>query len=634
MKAKLLAAEVGAHQAYATKLGADTGLVNVKTREEQALADAQDAAAQHPDALIAAVPAPAESFSGYGPSSGQGYGPQPGIVAPEAQKMHDSQIATLKSLWPVIVRSGNATQVIEALGKGEGLAALSGGLTPGSKPDPNVQRVAGGLYTGAAPTTSTVWSEGDTAGVDAAAREKIAEEAAPKPFQPKDVTYRGQPGIVRLDANGQPVYTGAQGTQQTPDKPDVHDYRGQPGVVTVDANGKPIFTGAQGTAPTPEKPNIVSVKDKPYVITTTPDGRTVGTPVDGVSAPVELRQQGDGWVAIDTSTNIATPVTGAAPQPKIINVDKNSTPTTMQPDGSLKAVPTNIPPEPTPNYQGKTAKDDALNRIVAVQQEARQQTTDHGAGSRAVRNRLQSGLRSDQREDHRPRDRQDNQQSGHALDPGQHADDQRRAWRCPSAPVAAAAFTGQAERESADAGTGPASAVHAATGRFDYKAGQDQADGRAERFHPADHRHQRRRPELRPAVARVHTNFVSPQQRNFAQSVAEYNQSLLYMLSGKAITSDEYKRAMRSYIPLPNDGPEQLSVKAEERHRIIASAVRLGWSNDPDTAKKVGSQRQDAGGHRLGPAGPDGDARRRPTHERRPAEELFGKRGIMEARHA
>ena len=97
------------------------------------------------------------------------------------------------------------------------------------------------------------------------------------------------------------------------------------------------------------------------------------------------------------------------------------------------------------------------------------------------------------------------------------------------------------------------------------------------------------------------TSFVSPQQRNFAQSVAEYNQSLLYMLSGKAITSDEYKRAMRSYIPLPNDGPEQLAVKAQERHRIIASAVRLGWSNDPDMARKVAANVKTQAGIDLAP---------------------------------
>ena len=69
--------------------------------------------------------------------------------------------------------------------------------------------------------------------------------------------------------------------------------------------------------------------------------------------------------------------------------------------------------------------------------------------------------------------------------------------------------------------------------------------------------------------------------------MAEYNQSLLYMLSGKAITSDEYKRAMTGYIPQPGDDARQLAWKADQRHSIIATAVRLGWANDPDTAKVV-----------------------------------------------
>ena len=37
--------------------------------------------------------------------------------------------------------------------------------------------------------------------------------------------------------------------------------------------------------------------------TTTPGGKVVGAPVDGVSAPIELKEQGGGYVAIDTSTD-------------------------------------------------------------------------------------------------------------------------------------------------------------------------------------------------------------------------------------------------------------------------------------------------------------------------------------------
>ena len=205
-----------------------------------------------------------------------GYGPQPGIVDPGVAKMRDAIIAQNNAEWPVIVRSSNGVQLVEAGSKLAGAAALEGGFVPGARVDPNVQRVAGGLYTGSAPTTSTVWSPGDTSGVDAAAREHILEKQAESalPEKPHDVTYRGQPGQTYRDPiTGKLTYTGAAGTEPTPEKPDVHDYRGQPGIVTVDANGNPLFKPAQGTAPTPEKPNIVNVKDN---LTSSPRRRTVG----------------------------------------------------------------------------------------------------------------------------------------------------------------------------------------------------------------------------------------------------------------------------------------------------------------------------------------------------------------------
>ena len=589
MKAKALASEVGLRMANRDKAVADTGLVQAKTKSEQ---DAENAILAAGPAIgaagAAAVPMPVPVEASRPSVEGGGYGPQPGIVDPAATKMHDAQIAQNHALWPLIVRSGaNPTQLVEGVGKAEGLSALSGGLVPGSTPDPNVQRVAGGLYTGTAPSTSTVWSPGDTSGVDAAAREKIAVEAAPKPFQPKDVTYRGQPGIVRLDASGNPVYTGAAGTETTPEKPNVHDYRGQPGVVTLDANGNPLFTPAQGTAPTPEKPNIITIKDKPYVVTTTPDGRTIGTAVDGISASVEIKQQGDGYIAIDTATNTATPVTGAAPRPKIIMVPKGETPTTQTPEGGLKTVPTDIPPPaPPPVYQGKTDKADALNRIVAIQQKlARGQTlSPDEAGIYETDYKLNYGTTNE-----RITDAATGQTNFTRISPDIPAstpsiDDVRKAAGLPPLPPpppepkqnvkAPSQEQAQLQQYTPQLVT--------STGKLDKVTPQQVpsvlmqqilgVNGNDPSF-------------VQQAVAS--TSFVSPQQRDFAQSVAEYNQSLLYMLSGKAITSDEYKRAMRSYIPLPGDGPQQLATKADARHSIIASAVRLGWGNDPETGKVV-----------------------------------------------
>ena len=589
MKARALASEVGVRMASRDKLLADTGLVNIKTKQEQALADAQDAAAANgPTAANAAANANALPVEAPRPSlDGGGYGPQPGIVDPNVVKMRDAIIAQNNAEWPVIVRSSNGVQLVEAGSKLAGAAALEGGLVPGARVDPNVQRVAGGLYTGSAPTTSTVWSPGDTAGVDAAARQKIEEEAAPKPFQPKDVTYRGQPGIVRLDASGNPVYTGAAGTETTPEKPDVHDYRGQPGVVTLDANGNPMFKPAQGTAPTTEKPNIVNVKDKPYVITTTPDGRTIGTAVDGISAPVELKQQGDGYVAIDTATNTATPVTGAAPQPKIINVGKNETPTTRQPDGSLKTVPTDIPPPPPePTYQGKTAKDDALNRIVAVQQKLanKQPITPQEAALYETDYNLAYGATHEKIIDPATGKTIDNMVTPSIPANTPSVNDVRGAAGQPLLPPPP-----PEPKQGAKAPSQEQAQLQQYTPQL--VTSTDKLDKITPAQVPSVFMQQilgvrGNDPSFVQSVL-ASTNFVNPQQRAFAQSVAEYNQSLLYMLSGKAITSDEYKRAMTSYIPQPNDDANLLAAKADARHSIIASAVRIGWGNDPDTGKIV-----------------------------------------------
>lgn len=262
MKAKALASEVGVRMASRDKLIADTGLVNIKTREEQANADALDRAANAgPLVANAAVPmpVPVEASRANAPGT-TGYGPQPGIVDAQAQRMHDAIIAQNNALWPAIVRNSNGPQLVKAGGELAGTSVLEGGLVPGSRPDPNTLRIAGGLFTGSAPTTSTVWSPGDTAGVDAAARQKIEEEAA-KTVQPHDVTYRGQPGIVRLDANGNPVYTGAQGTEQNPEKPDLVDLPGGgKGALIRDPQGNPIgvkaLPGAEGR---PEKQDIVDL---------------------------------------------------------------------------------------------------------------------------------------------------------------------------------------------------------------------------------------------------------------------------------------------------------------------------------------------------------------------------------------
>ena len=572
MKAKALGAEVGVRMASRDKLIADTGLIGAKTKTEQ-------------DAETARLNA--------GPLVGEaGASAVPAIVNPDDAHevaVHNALVARERALGPVLVLGDNPNATAEGINKNYGGTILSAAAANPAGVSGDSLRIAGGLMTGSAPTTSTVWSAGDTAGVDAAAREKILEaRGAPQKPDFKEINHGLVVPTLQPDGSYKAVpVTGAEPQAPAPPTLPVHDYRGQPGIVTLDANGNPLFKPAQGTAPTPDKPNIVNVKDKPYVITTTPDGRTVGTAVDGISAPVELKQQGDGYVAIDTATNTATPVTGAEPQPKIINVSKDSVPTTRQPDGSLKTVPTDIPPPaPPPTFQGKTAKDDALNRIVVIQQKIanKQPITAQEAALYESDYNLAYGTTNEKIIDPATGRTIDNQVTPAIPANTPTINDVRALVGTPLLPPpppeprqnVKAPSQEQAQLQQY------APQLVTSTGKLDKVTPQQVpsvlmqqilgVNGNDPSF-------------VQQAIAS--TSFVTPQQRDFAQSVAEYNQSLLYMLSGKAITSDEYKRAMRSYIPLPGDGPQQLAAKADARHAIIASAVRIGWGNDPETGKIV-----------------------------------------------
>ena len=584
MRAKALASEVGQRMAARDKLLADTGLVTIKTKEEQALADAQDAAARAgPAALNAAVPMPIPVEAPRADAPGTtGYGPQQGIVSPEAQKMRDAQIATNNALWPLIVRSGaNPTQLIEGVGKGEGLSALSGGLVPGSRPDPNVQRVAGGLYTGTAPTTSTVWSPNDTAGVDASAREKILQDRA-KPPEPK--MFGDMPYLINPDGSIRP----AQGFVPTPKSPErATDPQGN--IIERDPTTG-VWAPAKGVNPAdPTPPKITMIGDNPY---------------------------------LESADGTLTPAKGYTPQPKIINVSEKETPTTMV-DGKLKTIPTDIPPPPAPPpFQGKTDKADALNRIEAIRQKlARGETLNRDqAGLYETDLNLAYGPTNEKIIDPATGKTINNQIQPKIPDNIPSVNDVRASAGLPLLPPPP-----PEPRQNA--------------------RGPTQDEGQMQRYTPqlvaSTQKLDTLKPEQIPNTliqqitgvrgndptflqsVLASTNFVSPQQRNFAQAVAEYNQSLLYMLSGKAITSDEYKRALTSYIPQPNDDANLLATKADARHAIIATAVRLGWANDPDTGKIVRDNIK-AGGidldkydltiPRLAPSS-DGSAPRRQTYD-------------------
>ena len=104
MKARALASQILAHQAYATKLGADASLVNEHLTEDQrAEAERLRAGPAIGEASAAAVPmpVPVEASRANAPGT-TGYGPQPGIIDPAALRTHDALAARERALGPIL----------------------------------------------------------------------------------------------------------------------------------------------------------------------------------------------------------------------------------------------------------------------------------------------------------------------------------------------------------------------------------------------------------------------------------------------------------------------------------------------------------------------------------------------------
>ncbi len=654
MKARALASEVGQRMAARDKLLADTGLVNIKSREEQALADAQDAAAAHPDALVASVPSPAQPIPVEAPRANApgntGYGPQPGIVSPEAQatydsgvRMHDAQVATLKNLWPVIVRSGNSTQVIEALGKGEGLGALSGGLVPGAKVDPDTQRVAGGLYTGTAPSETTVWSPGDTAGVDAAARKDIAVAAA-KPKEPNVKEFAGQPYIINADGSL------AKAPGFTP-QPTYRDVNG--GVITLGQgpDGRPIATPVQGAEPQPKAPERQMIGD--VLHERQPDGSW--RPVQGPAAPLAKapeRQVVDGVVyERDPLSGKWAPATGIAPpapkgafgdsesgtEKNIVEAitarlrDPNYTPTPDEAQRFAIAHTSLYGPKDTVTYDDKgnprvatvwpdvpgyvhTPEDVFSRAHMPPPPPGRQRPTDpQAAAPPPVSSPAPSG----------PPLAGPTAQTAPAPAPTPQG---------PPAPPAAAP-AGPTTRpvgprvvvtSLGEPVPPPPSEDENKARQFAPQLAQSSAD--LDKLKPEDlpsswgfNRVMRPGDTLTDELLRNYT--TAPSTKKFGQAATQYMTSHLYRVSGAQISEPEFNRGMQAFIPQPGDDQPELDRKTRARHAFIRTIIDIGYSKDPNArqraidAVKAGGLDIDADPGAPAPANPKPGAPRRQTYD-------------------
>jgi hypothetical protein len=606
MKARLYAAHVGAYDANAA-------YTRAKTQDEQTLSSAQAEAAAHPDTLIAAVPSPAAPIPVEAPRADApgttGYGPQPGIVTPEAQttydtgaRMHDAQVATLKSLWPVIVCSGNAAQVIEALGKGEGLGALSGGLVPGAKPDPNVQRVAGGLYTGSAPTTSTVWSPGDTAGQQAEAGKDIAVAAA-KPKEPNVKEFGGQPYIINADGS----LAAAPGYKAPPAYRDTGG-----GIVTLGQgpDGRPVATPVAGAEPTPKAPERQMIGD--VLHERQPDGSW--RPVPGPAAPAPKSAFGDSESGTEKSIIEAiaarlrdpgyTPTPDEAQRFAIAHTSLYGPKDTVTYDDKGNPRVATVWPD-VPGYM--PAPEDVFARAhMPPPSPGRQRPAAGPAGSQAPAPALTAQTPTGP------------QAPAPAL----------TAQTPPAAVAAASAPAGPTTRP-----VGPRVVVTSLGEPVPPPPSED--ENKARQFAPQLAQSSADLDKLKPEDLPTSWGFkqvmqpgdtltdelfrnytTTPSTKKFGQAATQYMTSHLYRVSGAQINESEFARGLQAFIPQPGDDQPALDRKTRGRHAFIRSIIDIGYSKDPK-ARQAAIDAVKAGGLDLdndpgapAPATPPGGSRR------------------------
>ena len=340
MKAKALASEVGVRMASRDKLLADTGLISAKTKSEQ---DAEDAILNAGPAIGAAgaaavpLPVPVEASR---PNDSTGYGPQPGIVSPHDLAVHDALVARERAIGPLLAR-GTPDQVAKGVNENYGGTILSAAAANPAIVSGDSLRIAGGLSTGSAPTTSTVWSAGDTSGVDAAAREKIAVENA-RPDVSK--TVKGDDGqiyAIGKDATGKPTLSLLPGGPGPVQKAPEHFKDAAGNDIQWDPTTKAWIKAPGSSAAAPDAPKTMT------------------------DAQGNTRQ----WDPLKRTWELA-PGTPNAP-PKLETVGKDTV--QRNPDGSLSApdVTGRPPAEPTtPFGESKGDEGIAFNTVLTTANKA------------------------------------------------------------------------------------------------------------------------------------------------------------------------------------------------------------------------------------------------------------------------
>ena len=596
MKARALASEVGVRMASRDKLLADAGLVGAKTKTEQDTeAEILNAGPAIGAAGAAAVPMPVPVEASR-PNDSTGYGPQPGIVSPHDLAVHDALVARERAMGPLLAR-GTPDQVAKGVNENYGGTILSAAAANPAIVSGDSLRIAGGLSTGSAPTTSTVWSAGDTSGVDAAAREKIAVENA-RPDVSK--TVKGDDGqiySIGKDATGAPTLTllpgGPGPVQKTPDlkrdaagndiqwDPTTKAWIKAPGASAAAPDAPKTMTDAQGNtrqwdplkgtwelAPgTPTAPpKLTEVGPNAMVPPSTPDGvyttpKTdkpviVAGPYDDLNSPAGRNEK----IIRDAMALASQPVDPLRPSaisPQIARdydqafTEKFGAKTTVQklpntdPAKGPLGVPVDTPVTEYPSIPNFLSPTEMYKRAGVSAPPAQTPGPPPLVPPVAGPN------------------------SQPPVAPVPNPLSNATVVGEPTGPVQTPTATAEQNKDRRFAGS--AAFANKSLDKFT----PDQIPGVVASMLAI--------PKISGSgfIASLGRANLPDKDKEWARNALEFTAAVNYEQSGAAVNADEWENAKQIYIPMPGDKPKQLAEKAAARRNWMQNAAKSGWSNDP-----------------------------------------------------
>jgi hypothetical protein len=553
-KIALAKAHIAAQGAYGAKLGADTGLVQEKTREQKMRDDAAAAAAGAVgDAYAAAVPMPVPvENTALRPSPGFA-GPMPGIVQPQDQALYDAEVAAAHKMGPLIVTTpGNPAQVAQGFSRGLGTFGVV------NQTNPDKARTFGGLAVDTQPSVSTVQTSGDTAGQDAVAKKDIQVETAKANLpQVKDV-----PGVGLVSV---------QGTQATP----------------IAGAQAPTFgatdKGLLATVYTTLKAKLDSGQSLTGLEKAQYETAAAAVAKENAQAPITGKPDEVLYTRDPANPNKLIPMEGQAkPDSKVVLDEKGSR-------ALLADLSTKVRGGYKPTLQEATTYSEAFSNIHGAKPYTFRDPATNTEMTTTIQEKVPPGVFEPM---------EIFQAGGHVpVQAGGPAPLQ------PGGPMPAGSASASPVPSSLNPATDTVKTVYkgrvppATAEMMQFRTyapllltATEKLDklpsvGIPDAFIADLVTNRDAAPTIMRRMAEAY--FPSPEAKAYGQAVAEFS-AQLYAMSGKAITPGEFESLLRGYVPRPGDetAPQVLMDKQLARHTFLASSAENGWSNDPDTLQE------------------------------------------------